>query len=353
MSKIIIPLVAALVILVYLPGVFGDSHEAELGRLDILISAQKGIMSDADKEIKQSQDNLRQVKKTEGKSWDFLPNIKAAQERLDTSVQKGKDARVKYIELLKEKSNLIKQNKEIKQKEPVQVYQGKRIIGLQISEKCINMIKKNYTTTCPTYLDLRKFDSSIQSISGYFVNDGIYHRSNPILTESWRYYDHDNTPRIIVNPPNGMADRYPLIIIESNFGTYLQADSLSMKQSYTIINKTKTADNWGRNSTYSGLNKTVSIPVMDNIGTRVIYHDWFVDSRCKEAMINSDKWETLLPEIIKYLQNSCASTDLVNKEIIVKNYTTHDITTSQKYKDEQRLKWIKENCLKVYGSCKT
>lgn len=333
---------------------------ANITNYDGMILEKKSLLGQYQKEIISAKENFKQVKKSEGKSWDFLPSIKAAQDLVDTSVQNEKDTRIQYLKLLKEKSDAIKavkllEKQLVKEEKKLKVisFTGKKIIQIQLSGKCINMIKAGLNTTCPSYKDLRFLDTSRQEISGKFVDDGFYHRSNPPFVNSWRYYDHDPVQRVIVDPPGDMANRFPLIKIESNFDTYLQTESKVLKQNYEILNLTKKEDAWGRSANYTGI-KFVQVPVYANSGDMILFHDRFVDVGCKNAIINSDKGMALLLDTISFMQNRCdvSATNFTNSEIITKNYTTHDISTSQKWKDEQRLKWIIQNCLTKYQACK-
>ena len=334
----LIVLIVLLFFVLYFQNTFADEDsQIKIGQLDIEISVQKGVMIDAEKQIKIAKENLRLVKKTEGKSWEFIPSIKAAQEELDLAVQKAKDERVKWLDLLKQKSDEIKNSKLEKVENVTSYTVGKKIILIQLSDKCINAVNNNFNTTCPSYKELRFLDTSLEKISGKLFFNGTRGKSQ--LEDSWRYYDHDPTPRIIVNPPGEMADRYPIIRIESNFDTYLQGGSYTM-QEYVLENKTKINDAWGNNGTYQ---KVKSIIPLEKAGTTTIYHDRFVNKSCKYAIINSDKGMELLLDTIKYLQSSCTETNFDNKEVIIKNYTVQKIETTQKYKEEKWLKSISKS----------
>lgn len=341
-----------------------NTLEGKITLVDGLISEQKKIMAEAEKTIKTKKEELRQAKKVEGKSWTGTEAVQKKQLELDLSVQAGKDARVKYLSLLKEKSDVIKRIKLLQKQTITSEVQLKiesipntsgqvKIIGVDLSQGCIIQIKNNHTSDCPTFLDLRKYDSSRQEVSGYFKSEnGYYSRSEPVQKNSWRQYDSDPTLRIIVDPPNGMIDRIRLITIQDNFITYLLPESKKVTE-YAFTNGSK-IDEWNNTATFTKLDK--SKPYFDdtNYSSRTIYHDRYVDKSCKQAIINADKWEILLPDTIEYMRHNCddSFTSFEHKEVIVQTLAKHDITTSQKWKDEQRLKWIKENCLKTYGICK-
>jgi hypothetical protein len=126
---------------------------------------------------------------------------------------------------------------------------------------------------------------------------------------------------------------------------------MQSKQNYQFVNVTSSNDLWGKNNTFTSLNRTLL--VFQNTNERVIYHDRYVDDDCRHATINAEKWKMLVADTIGYMRNNCdsAHTSFNHKEIIVTNMTEHDITTSQKYKDDQRLKYIKQFCIFKFKAC--
>jgi hypothetical protein len=371
-----IGLIITLALLVQFPEVFAISREeietldkeiqslqVKLSSYDELIAAQKTVMISSEKTAKEKKEELRIAIRDEGKSWTGTEAVQKKQLEYDQSVQDAKDSRIKWIDLLKEKSSVLKKIRSLGETQKSMEIQLQvagqpkglaKLIGIDISQGCITQIRNGFATDCPSYMELEKFDTSRQEVSGVFVNDdGFYHRDLPIQKNSWRLYDHDPTPRIIVDPPLGMSERIRLITIQDNFDIYLLPESKNMKPSYEIINMTKSADEWGKEQFHSGLGKTSYFNQIDT-AARTVFHDRYVDEKCKQAIINADKWEILLPDTITYMQHNCndSYTSFEHKEIITKNLTPQDITTSQKYKDQKRLEWIKENCLKTYGICK-
>ena len=339
---------------------FGIAYgELDLTDIDKRIDEQKTVMQNLEKLVIKAKDDLKKAKQNQHKSWDGSIHLVSVQTALKDAETNAKNGRDKWLGLLREKSDMIKENRlaeeqKIKNKEAELVANTSgliKLIGVDISQSCKMQIKNNLTTNCPSFLDLRDFDSSRQEISGFFKKiNGYYFREPPTLLESWRFYDHDPTIRVIVDPPSGMAERIRMIVIQDNFDTYKQNDSHIMKQNYVILNGTSKLDEWGNSTNYSKLDKP-SIQTKESSTT--LYHDRYVDKKCKNAIINAKKWEILLPDTINYMQNNCAesSTNFNNKEIIVKQLTSQDITTSQKYKDEQRLKWIKEFCIFKFKAC--
>lgn len=204
-------------------------------------------------------------------------------------------------------------------------------IGVELSQSCITAIKNNFRTTCPTYEDLYNLDSSNTIISGNFITiDGFFHREATKIKNNWRWYDMDKTERIFIDPPLGMNNKIKMITLLPNFDTYYRQGDLTRQ--------------------YSGNSSSSSMQEFE----RVLYHDRFMNPNCSVATINADKWKILLNDTITYMRNNCdeSYTEIDTIEIISANKTEFDITTSQKYKDDQRMKWIMEFCIFNYGICK-
>ena len=130
---------------------------------------------------------------------------------------------------------------------------------------------------------LRSLDSSNKDVSGHFIEiDGDMRRELPKLAESWRWYDNDDSIRIIVDPPNGMADKIKMITLTNNMDVYFTNDDMVLSN-YTM--------------TYN--------------------QDRFVEN-CRTAVINAEKWQSLLPDTIHYLRSGCTITafDEVKTEIL-------------------------------------
>jgi len=342
-----------------------DKKESEIIVLDEKIESKKTEITAIEKSIKESKDNERKLNAKSKVSWAAITEADAAESQTKQYESDLRDARAEYISLLKEKSDAIKaiksikneiddQQKQLRKETNTKLSKLSKIIGISISKQCITMIKNNIETNCPTYKELRQLDTSNRDISGSFiVTDGFYHRNNTLYIDSWRWYDHDKQLRLIVDPPLGMNDKIKTITIESNFDTFLRSDSKIIKQNYQVVNETRKDDAFGRNGTYSKLIKSVITEKPILSANVTVYHDRYIDLKCKNAIINADKWFVLLPDTIDYMRNNCekSHTKFDNKEIITRNYTAQDISTSQKYKDEQRLKWIKENCIFKINSC--
>lgn len=192
------------------------------------------------------------------------------------------------------------------------------LIGISLSKSCQTMIRNNVTSQCPSYLELVQLDSSL-SVQGLFTYDdkGFYHRENSQYRNSWRLYDTDPTPRIIVDPVHGMADKIQMIEIQPSLETYLDPKDT------VIINNTRT-----------------------------VYHQRFVDD-CHNAVISAEMWKELIADTIYYMRNGCAEKytafDPIEKIYMPPSY--QDISTSRKYLHDQWIDFVQHNCIYKFRSC--
>ncbi len=197
---------------------------------------------------------------------------------------------------------------------------GSHGIGIVLSKTCLIMLKNDLPTTCPTYEVLSELDSSNKLISGGFIyKDGFYQREEPFLKKSWNWYAFDNseTWRIFVDPPREYLNKVKLITIENNFDTYID------RKDRITENRTLTQ-----------------------------YHDRYIDN-CWTSTVNSDKWKMLIPDTIFYMRNGCTgATEFDHIEYISLGLTQMDHTDSKKYRHDQWVKEVIENCLTEYGKCK-
>ncbi len=196
---------------------------------------------------------------------------------------------------------------------------GSHSIGVVLSKTCLTILSANLSTTCPSYEVLRQLDNSNLYMSGDFVyKNNILQREEPKFKNSWNYYAYDesDTWRIFVDPPREYLSRIKLITIENNFDVYI--DRADRK----IINNTV-----------------------------IEYHDRYINN-CWASTVNSDYWETLIPDTIFYMRNGCKGfTSFTERVEIYLEPTEQDYTTSYKYQYDQWLKNVTENCIYEYGKC--
>ena len=326
--------------------------------LDESIDDKNDEIRDKEIIIDEKKNELREKRKDANNNWDSFVDIQAAETEIQTAKNNYNTARNELFDLLRERSDKIKESKIL-----VKIIESTVIdkvvfdtnnlvkkIGIVNSKTCIILNQNNINSTCPTYKDLIILDTSNTKISGKFTTDdnGYFHRSNDAINNSYRYYDFDDTLHLFVDPPSDMINRIKLIELRPNFDTYLDSENLSQDAEFelidVIVNATYTKDT---TKTIQVLNQTQSYQ-------RILYHDRYIDNNCRLAIINADKWQLLLPDTINLMRHNCddAYTSFNNKELIPINATYQDITTSQKYKDDKRLQYIKEFCIFKFQTCK-
>lgn len=186
-----------------------------------------------------------------------------------------------------------------------------KLVGVRISDTCMKLIRNNFTTACPSYDDLLGIDSSNQYVSGYFIveDDGFLHRMEPKYKNSWKWYEHDEKIRIIIDPPSGMAEKIPMITIENNFGVYFRADDFRIN---------------------------------DESVRKYNQHRYI--SNCYEAILSADIWQKALADTINMLQTGCRITEIQETFTEELPKTEIDITTSPNWHYKQWLSEAKNSC---------
>ena len=204
-----------------------------------------------------------------------------------------KDLTVKDIEL-----------KELLQE--IQIHDAK-LIGVKLSNNCIasNIIGG----TCPTYEDLFTLDSSNQEVSGGFSTyDGYFHREQSKFVDSYRFYDTEDTIRIIVDPHQELSTRIKMITIESNVGLY------SNEYNEYLVD-----------------------------GMRVLNKDRIIE-KCYFATISAENWKMLLPDTIFAFRNGCNTMEIDDVVKYKMPHTVIDKSTSPNVQHQEWLKETKNNC---------
>lgn len=207
--------------------------------------------------------------------------------------------------------------------EGAEFYKGKAI-GIQIEKSCL-------MSNCLKYKDLVFLDNSDPVYTGKFVTKGddVMRQYRPTQNNAkWLQFAKNFT--ILVDPPSNVAIRIPMIYIVH------QLDEFHLPTQY----KTQEGKPAGL---YQATERI-----------RAYSHTRYVDATCTNAIITSKNWQTVLPDTINFLAHGCdpkyTKLDTISYE--KKTLTKHDITTSKQYQYEQRIKWIKENCLKAFRACK-
>lgn len=193
-------------------------------------------------------------------------------------------------------------------------------IGIAYSKTCKIMIENNFTHNCPMPKDLYTLDTSNQKISGGFIFEGDWiEREEPPIENHFRFYDYENDWNIFFEPPGDMRERIRMIYIENNFEKYFLPS-----KSFLLNN-----------------------------GTLSYGLDRYADSSCRNITIGTNNFNVLFPDTLQYVRSGCDENKTYYDTLFKVHYekSFQDITTSQKYKDEKRLEYILENCIKEYGKC--
>jgi hypothetical protein len=270
------------------------------------INTQKDLIKDKEIITNDIKQDLRELKNSSDGTWADLLEIQAVELLLSNAEDLLNDTKDQLLVLLNEKSDLIKLEDTLREQllldrtnlriqNKYDHSQLTKLIGIDLASSC--------TEGCPTYAELFQLDSSDQSISGSIVNG---ERLPPDLQESWRWYDTDNEIRIIVNPPNGMAERIKMITIQPNLGAFVTVDDRKLDGN-----------------------------------VRTWHEDVYID-HCNDAVISGDNWKFSLPHTIFSMRLGCPSVLGEFSEVLPKSEI--DITTSPNYQYSLWLAEAKENC---------
>lgn len=202
-------------------------------------------------------------------------------------------------------------------------YKGKTV-GIVISKSCL------MSTNCLNYSDIIHLDNSNPIYTGKFVEkDGDIVRKATSNQNNYKWLDFEKDFIIMVDPPLGMKTKIPLIEIIPQLDEYHLPGQMEIIEAKSAPDRTAT----------------------QNI--RAYAKNRYVDSSCTNAIITAKNWQVILPDTINYLRHDCdanqTQVQIVAVQLLQK--TQHDITTSQKYKDEKQRAWIVANCLKSFGAC--
>lgn len=183
------------------------------------------------------------------------------------------------------------------------------------------MIQNNYETTCPSYDDLLAlgWDNSNQVISGAFIfEDNMTQRDKPKLINHYRFYDFAKEYLFFIDTPSDMRDRIKTITIENNMDSYVGS------QQFKKIDDVR----------FMSVNR-------------------YVDSQCKHATIHAGTWKEVLPDTIEYLRHGCDE-KFSNIQTVIEfhdNVTVMSNTNTDKYRQDEFVRYVKENCIFEYGKC--
>lgn len=271
---------------------------------DEKIKQQRQTITEKEDNVTNLKETLRQVKEKLNDSWTAYLDVKTAETNLQTAERELATQQRQLTILINERSNFfkfIRENQLVPEAEPVKPASQVKLLGIQLSKSC-EMIPD-----CLSYNDLLFLDSSDQRISGKLITEnGTTKRGSSPYLNSWRTYDNDETTRIFIDPPKGMADKIKMINIHYNFGIYFKPGD------FTINNQTRT---WSEGR--------------------------YIDN-CSIAYINSDL--KLLQDTISYMQSGCTVTEYQEERQEIIPLSNIDLTTSPNWQAEQKLKQDKIRC---------
>ena len=265
--------------------------------LDDKITNQNILVSENRDFLHHKNDILQQYQKDSLLSWDALLSIEEAEIKRDAAANSFTESRKDLRLLLSERSTQYKLIKRIKL-DVINNYTKSesttgltKLIGIDLSKSC------EISTKCLNYEDLIYLDSSDTNNSGEFIQiNGDIRRDKSPREESWRFYDYEDKLRVIVDPPNGMAERIKMITLTNNLDVYFNIEDMKME------NQTRT---WQENR--------------------------YVDN-CKNATISVKDWQFLLVDTIDYLRTGCTITDF--------NSTRYEIMTPTNYDPRDSPNWL-------------
>ena len=211
-----------------------------------------------------------------------------------------------------------------------------QFITISLSKTCEKLLQLN-STVCPSYQELISYDNSIPFLLGEFeIQDGLYKRQPSIFVQPEHYFNQEDKWRIVIDPPINLYGVSKNIHIQNNFDSFMRFGHLDPNHNILSDNTNKSIDIY--------YTKTHSYHV---------HNDYYIDNRCKNIYLNALTWFAYLDDLITVLKDDCENPLIPtnNTMTISIPHTNIDITTSRYYQDQQRLEYIKENCLQSFASC--
>lgn len=286
-----------------------ESAEKRIVVLTDLIIKQHKIIDEKEKLLQDAREELRKTKAESGKSWDALLSLEGKENGVTDALNSLKNSKTQLLNYLTERSDLhgiiksLEKQLSLDKENLAESTRSKvKLLGIQLSRSC------QMSDNCIKYSDIIHLDTSNQYASGKFVtvNNDTFREKSP-FEKSWRFYDNDPTPRIFIDPPQGMNDVIKMITVTNILPIYFEPGDL------TINNQTRS---------YS--------------------ENRYVDN-CRKALITSDL--VLLNDTIKHFQNDCGVTEIETRVTVPLNRTEIDITTSPNWQYQQWLTNTKERCI--------
>ncbi len=280
------------------------------------ISEQNKIVKSIADNISKMEMELSIVEKKALKSWNLIPEIDEINDEIESAKSDLKTEQQKLKSLESKRESIENENKRIENTKRVtenkeHLSQLTKLIGVELSKSCIIMIQNNLDTTCPNYEILSQLDSSNTEFTGEFTVDeetGFFHRGTTEYENSHRWYDYDDSIRVIVDPPADMRKHIKMITIEDNFGIYFTVHDMDVKEN-----------------------------------VRTYHQERYIES-CRYASISSENWKDTIADTIYTMRNNCSDTGIDELVQVQMDVTEFDITTSRQWQFNEWLNETKENC---------
>lgn len=341
-----------------------NSFQKSIDKIEILIDDQKIIILENESQLQTDKDKLKSLKKSSSTSWTHLEKIIDAKDEIPKSELKLSESKKTLIGLENKvqqrihsinnyKNDVIQAERQIKLQTPIKTELVEidnsnlvKKIGVKLSNTCITALKNNVTNPCGiSYKNLIIMDSSNTDISGKFTTDenGLFHRGSPQLKDSHRWYDSDNELRLFVDPSSNLESRIKMIEISPNFETYTLNSNKIQHSEYEF--KDFEVFSIMKNQT-----ETITVKTLVQEPGRILFHDRYIDDRCRKSIISSDNWKFLLLDTINHMRNNCSegTTSLNNTEFIPAIKTEFNPMDSPSWK---ALQWFEESKVKCKALC--
>lgn len=278
--------------------------EEEIIDLQLIIDTKLSNIKTQNEIIQKEERKVAAAQEKVQEEWGAAP-VNTTQLKLEYTKLKNLTDELEI--LLSQKDLILKNINTKKLLQEIKVHDAK-LIGVRLSDNCIIMAKLG-NSTCPTYEDLVHLDSSNQEISGEFsLHDGWFHRESSQFTDSFRFYDTEDTIRIIVDPHWEISNRIKMITIESDFGLFTDAYDRKLVDGYRVMQQGRVIEN------------------------------------CYTANISSDNYKLLLPDTIFTFRNGCSAAEISDKLYFNMPSTIIDKSTSPNIQHQEWLKEAIQNC---------
>ena len=173
------------------------------------------------------------------------------------------------------------------------------LIGIQMSQACMIMLKNHIPNYCITYDKIAFLDNTNPLFAGMWIEKPYLHRADARVSNHYKFNPH--TFVVMVDPNPDFEIRAKMIIIQS--------------QNFTWINPDETSSN----------------------GIRIEHHNRFV-SNCSYALVAPDL--SLINDTVNYLENGCKNTkynDAVKIVIQMKPFSMNNPFAMWHYSNYTRI----------------